>query len=478
MRPNILWYCTDQQRWDTISALGQKHIATPMLDELCRGGVAFERAYTVSPTCTPSRASFLTGRYPASHHVYRNGNSYFPAHEKLVTRILADAGYDCGLVGKLHLSSGRNGERRVDDGYRVFHWSLNTRAEYGRGAYGDWLKEKGIDPTTLYASQKQFCAPGVPAALHQTTWASDMAIRFITEKRNGPWMLSVNPFDPHVPFDAPPEYLTRVDKNSLPLPLFRKEDVERQRAFAHIDQQSKKATDHTLPQTGNTRSWPPEAYDAREVKAHYYAMIMSIDDQLRRIIDTLRETGQLENTLIIFMSDHGDLLGDHGLILKGCRFFDGLVRVPMIFYWQGVLQQNLRSQALVETIDIAPTILDIAGIPVPYDMQGKSLLPLMRGEKDPHTHKRFVTCEYKDSMGGPQFTDHSHGSMVFDGRYKSVMYHGHNIGELYDTKNDPGEFINLWDDKHARDLKLKALKVHIDAIMQTVSTGPQRSSTH
>jgi arylsulfatase A-like enzyme len=150
----------------------------------------------------------------------------------------------------------------------------------------------------------------------------------------------------------------------------------------------------------------------------------------------------------------------------------------MIFYWQGVLQQNLRSQALVETIDVAPTILDIAGIPTPYEMQGKSLLPLMRGEKDPHTHKRFVTCEYKDSMIGHDFHDHTHGSMVFDGRYKSVIYHGHNIGELYDTKIDPGEFVNLWNDKHARDLKLKALKVHIDAIMNTVSAGPERKSIY
>ncbi|MBK9609459.1 MAG: sulfatase-like hydrolase/transferase [Betaproteobacteria bacterium] len=106
-QPNILWYCTDQQRWDTIRAVGQPHIETPTLDWLCANGVAFDRAYSQSQICTPARASFLTGRYPASHHVYRNGNAYFPAHEKLVTRIFADAGYDCGLVGKLHLTAAK-----------------------------------------------------------------------------------------------------------------------------------------------------------------------------------------------------------------------------------------------------------------------------------------------------------------------------------------------------------------------------------
>ena len=100
LRPNILWYCADQQRWDTIGALGQSEIKTPMLDSLCAHGTAFTRAYTQSQICTPARASMLTGRYPASHHVYRNGNAFFPGHEVLVTRMLADAGYDCGLVGK------------------------------------------------------------------------------------------------------------------------------------------------------------------------------------------------------------------------------------------------------------------------------------------------------------------------------------------------------------------------------------------
>jgi arylsulfatase len=485
-RPNILWYCSDQQRWDTIAALGQPHIATPMLDELCAGGVAFTRAYTQSPICTPARTSFMTGRYPASHHVYRNGNAWFPAQEKLVTRMLADAGYDCGLVGKLHLTAAKYYEKRPDDGYRVFHWSHHPHPDFMRGHdYENWLRhEKKVDPVALYGPHNAFCAPGVPAEYHQTTWVSEMAIRFITEQRDGPWMLSLNPFDPHAPFDAPPEYLARVDAESLPMPLFRDSDIERQKAFVAIDQQTKVAVDPRLRRKVSAvvetehdlvASAPPQAYDALEVKANYYAMIMLLDNQLRRIVDVLRDTGQLDNTLIVYMSDHGELLGDHGLILKGCRFFDGLVRIPMIFSWPGELRAGLRSDALVESVDVAPTLLQAAGLEVPRSMQGRSLLPLMRGQADPHHHKPAVISEFKDSIGGPQHADHSHGSMVFDGRYKSVVYHGHRIGELYDTQTDPGEFDNLWDDPAARDLKLDRLKFHLDTMMATVSAGPERS---
>ena len=175
------------------------------------------------------------------------------------------------------------------------------------------------------------------------------------------------------------------------------------------------------------------------------------------------------------MSDHGELLGDHGLILKGCRFFEGLVHIPMIFSWPGRFKQGLQSEALVESVDVAPTLLEAAGLPVPESMQGKSLLALLEGRAEPHQHKPHVICEFKDSIGGPAHADHTHGSMVFDGRYKSVVYHGHQIGELYDLQNDPGEFDNLWDQPAARDLKLERLKAHLDAMMATVAAGPPRS---
>ena len=293
-------------------------------------------------------------------------------------------------------------------------------------------------------------------------------------------MISVNPFDPHGPFDAPPEYLCRYRPADMPLPRFRDSDIERQRQFLAIDQQTKHAEDprvrkRIVPVSANGHDAIASAhndYDALEVKANYYAMIEQIDDQFGRIMQALRDSGQIDNTIVVYMSDHGEMLGDHGLILKGCRFFDGLVRVPLILSWPGQFASGLRSDALVETVDVAPTLMDACGLGVPDVMQGKSLLPLLRGQVDPSRHKRAVVCEYRDAMGG--HADHSHASMVFDGRYKSIFYHGHDLAELFDAQEDPEEYENLWLHQGNESLKLAQMKAHMDALMATTDVGPPR----
>lgn len=492
-RPNILWFCTDQQRWDTIRVLGNPHIRTPTVDALVGAGTAFTRAYVQSTVCTPSRASFLTGRYAASHHVYRNGNAYFPREEVLVTKLLADAGYDCGLIGKLHLAGGSRGfEPRVDDGYRYWQWSFLGRPDDGtshNNAYHHWLRGKGIDPRELWGPVDGFMGPGVPAALHQTTWAAEKTVEFISERRDGrPWLLSLNPFDPHHPFDPAPEYLARMDMESLPHPAFRPSDLERQKAFAQVQHQSVVAIDPTVrePEDASQRRdtdgdykrvlAPPRHYYGREVKAAYYAMIEHLDDAFATIMAALKSTGQLENTIVIFTSDHGEMLGDHGLIFKGARFFEGAVRVPLVFSWPGRIQAGLRSDALVESIDIAPTLLEAAGLPVPHLMQGRSLLPIMTGQADAAFHKPRVLCDFNESMGylQPGVAERTQATMTVDGRHKLVVYHRQNLFELFDLEADPDEFDNLWEAPAYRDLRWQIYREHMDAVMRSVSAGPDR----
>ena len=225
-RPNILWICTDQQRYDTIHSLGNKHIQTPNLDRLVREGVSFTHAHCQSPSCTPSRASFLTGLYPNTVHCTRNGNAYFPANERvqLITKRLADIGYDCGLAGKLHIASAFSGqETRTDDGYRAFWYSHAPHQGIGTGnQYTDWLTQQDIDlndilqkkPDNTYGPYQ----PNMDTQFHQTTWCTDRAIEFIQNPHEGPWLMSVNPFDPHGPFDAPDTYKNRYTPAALPAP--------------------------------------------------------------------------------------------------------------------------------------------------------------------------------------------------------------------------------------------------------------------
>lgn len=497
-RPNILWYCSDQQRSDTIHALGNPNINTPNLDRLAANGVAFNRAYTQCPICTPSRATFLTGRYPSTHHVQRNGNDFFPDTEVLVTKILADAGYDCGLAGKLHLSRAKGRlEQRPDDGYRYFQWSHHPMPDWGDGHhYEEWLRnEKGVDPQELYTPLrgKHYCH-GVPEELHQTTWCTEMALRFIDEERDGPWLMSLNPFDPHPPFDPPAEYADRYNPEDLPYPVFTESDIEHQQKLLGVDQQTKRAvhpitkeytrwdTRWDRPDSGgnsyrtvDTASVPPADYDPRTVVAHYYGMVELLDRQFGRIIDHLDHAGQLENTLVIYTSDHGELLGDHGLLYKGCRFYESLVHVPLIMAWGNRFKKGLRSDALVELVDLPETILEAAGLDVPRSMQGKSLLPILEGKADADIHKSHVISEFWDAIDLPAG---SHGSMYFDGRYKSCVYHDQETGELYDLETDPSEFDDLWDTPEMASLKSETLFKHFNAMMAASTAGVERTDSY
>jgi arylsulfatase len=338
-RPNILWYVTDQQRFDTIAALGNEHVRTPTIDSLVETGVAFTHAYCQSPICTPSRASFMTGMYPTRVHNCRNGNESWPDHPPLISKQMADAGYDCGMIGKFHLlSSGHRTEPRLDDGYRYWRFSHAPRDDWPEGHhYADWVREQGGDLDALRESPER-----VPTELHQTKWASDCAIEFIDQDRSEPWMLTLNVYDPHPPFVPPQSYADKYDPATLPGPHFQESDLAEQKKFAEIDFQ--------------TGSVPPEEFDGKQVQAWYYAMIEQVDDQLKRILDHLDATGQRDNTVIVFASDHGETLGDHGLLYKGCRFYEGLVRVPLIFSWPGQLQENVQSDALVELTDMSATL--------------------------------------------------------------------------------------------------------------------------
>ena len=478
-RPNILWYCADQQRFDTIGALGNPHVSTPTIDRLVRSGVAFTRAYTQAPICTPSRASFLTGYYPSTVHVNRNGIESFPTQPALVTRLLADAGYDCGLVGKLHLTSAHQRvESRADDGYGFFKWSHAPRDNWPQGHdYADWVKAQGEDLRLLAAS-----FDGVPAALHQTTWASERAIEFIEQDRYAPWLLSINVYDPHPPFNPPLEYRKLFDPAAMPDPLFRDSDLETQARLGVLDFQSSvrhprelDIHDPVVPVT-QTAGYRPGSggegpRDAWTLKAWYYAMIKLIDDQLARIIECLDRSGQLENTVIIYTTDHGESLGDHGLIEKGCRFYESLTHVPLIMSWPGMFGQGVKADALVELMDQAPTLLALAGIAPPEGMQGRSLLPILTGSADAGHHRDFVRAEYFDAIW---MDDASYGTMYFDGRYKFIAYHNHDLGELYDLEEDPGEFVNQWDNADYLPLKARLMKASFDSAMMATDQFTRR----
>lgn len=471
-RKNIVWFCTDQQRFDTISRLGNTEYQTPNIDRLIREGVAFNHAYVQSPVCTPSRSSFLTGRYPRSTKSSANGNDEFSHDEVLAPRMFADNGYVCGLTGKLHLTAAqRDEEKRTRDGYSFYQWSHHPHDDWPEGVncYQEWLKRKGVKWEEIYKGKYLSLsawppAPtpgfdgveiGPPAELHQTTWCVEEAMRFIDESGDTPWLVSINPFDPHPPLDPPEEYREKIDIANIKNPLWR--DGEHDSKPPHylkdyIQGGQNGAADSALGMSEEQK---------RELRRDYYAEILLIDDQLGRLMDHLEKKGIREDTIIVFHSDHGEMNGDHGLYWKGAYFYDELIRVPLIFSCPGLVLQDKVSDALVELVDIAPTLLELSGLEAPSRMQGKSLAALLTGKADLNRHKDCVYTEWYAALN-----DTAHGdifaTMYHDGRYRLVNYHGESYGELYDMDADPHQFNNLWNDPRYRDLKHELIKRNFD----------------
>jgi len=477
-RPNVLWICSDQQRFDTLGCHDNPFVHTPNLDALADSGVLFESAYCQNPVCTPSRASFLTGRYPRTCRARQNGQS-IPPDELLVTKLLRDqGGYVCGLSGKLHVSACLpdvcpGTEPRIDDGYDEFHWSHHPGANWPTNEYFHWLREKGATFSVEKFEGEQYVETSVPEEIHQTTWCAEKAINFIEACADfdSPWLFSVNFYDPHHPFDPPREYLERyLDRlDEIPLPNYTPGELDAKPPFQERDSHgayfSKNAfdRDHINERTH------------RLIRAAYWAMCDLIDSQVGRIIDALKRTGQLDNTIIIYTSDHGEMLGDHGIYLKGPFVYEPAVHVPLIVSMPSTVASGVRSRAMVELVDLAPTLMEAAGLDIHPGMQGRSLWPLLTGHADPHEHRDDVYCESYNCVVRHR-EPKAYTTMVRTRTHKLAAVHGLDCGELYDLQVDPNETHNLWDSPDHRDVKTALLKRLTDRMAFTIDPLPQRIS--
>ncbi len=471
--PNILWICTDQQRFDTLGCYGNRFVHTPNVDRLAQTGVLFEHAYCQNPVCTPSRASFLTGRYPRTTRCRQNGQS-IPEDEVLITKLLADAGYTCGLSGKLHLSACNpracpTTERRIDDGYAEFHWSHHPAPDWPANDYVRWLREQGVEYGRSPLDGSKYVQVGMPAEHHQTTWCALKAVNFIEAgaSLDRPWLFSYNCFDPHPPFDPPEEYLGRYVGmlDEIPLPNYVPGELGGKPPLQLQNHQS--ARGYPYPEMTEK--------DHRLVRAAYWAMVDVIDREVGRMLDALDRTGQRENTIVIFTSDHGEMLGDHGIYLKGPYLYEPAVHVPLVISWPGVIAGGRRSPALVELTDIAPTLLRAVGLERRPSMQGESLWPLLSGGTSADRHRDDVYCEFYNSHGGrrDRATDLT---MVRTERHKLVAVHGQDVGELYDLEEDPHETHNRWADAECQTIKLEMLQRLCDRMAWTVDPLPVREA--
>lgn len=482
-RPNILLICTDQQRFDALSAYGNPEIDTPHLDRLAAEGVLFENCYVQAPVCAPSRASLMSGMYVHNHGLYANGVQ-LPPEIPLLPRALADAGYDCGLVGKWHLDAcfgGRTEEK--PDGFRVWQWAHDPYKGSSENAYHRWLAVAHPDVYDLVLGQNRSqrgrtagvaASPidEVPTEAHYSHWIGEETIRYLTGGRptDQPFFFVANFFDPHHSFGAPKEYRDRYRADELSRPNTVPGELDNKPPI--LTEASEKSYGGHAPGYLDY-----SADDLQDIKAGYYAMVSLVDDEVGRILATVEAEGLADNTVVIFTSDHGEMLGDHQLMLKGPMMYDCAVRVPMIIRWPAGFATGHRVPQLVEWIDLTATLLDLAGADLPR-CQGLSLRGLADGSAD--EHRGWALCEYRNS--GHPYDPPVHTTMIRTGEAKLILHHGYpsssrgRTGELYDLATDPNELINLWDDPTHAELRNDLTAMLLDALVATEDRSQPRKA--
>lgn len=482
-RPNILWICTDQQRYDTLGCYGNEFVETPNIDRLASEGVRFEHCFSQSPVCTPSRASFLTGRYPRTTRCRQNGQA-IPADETLLTSRLANEGYVCGLSGKLHLSpcnpekddTPPMGERRIDDGYALFRWSHGSSHPSPVNQYHLWLREHGQEYDRTPVDRTEYVQTSMPAEYHQTTWCAQQAMGFIEAHADSdePWLFSLNTFDPHHAFDPPAEYLERyLDQlDTVPLPNYEPGELDDKPEYQRTDHHGAYNTPGLFPAAEMDET------DHRLIRAAYWAMCDLIDEQVGRVLDVLEETNQRQDTLVVFTSDHGEMLGDHGLYLKGPFFYEPAVRVPLIVSQPGTVPTGVETDALVELVDLAPTLVEAANLDSDSitGMQGQSFWSLLTDPEISDEHRNSVYSEYYNGMPWHEQPERPFVTMVRTDRYKLVRPHRLDTGELYDLEADSNETTNLWDNNEYAAVKSDLLTLLSDRMAETVDPLPERQA--
>lgn len=397
-RPNVLFIIADDQRWDTMSCAGNPVLKTPNLDRIAAEGARFANSFSTTSICAPARASFLTGKY-----AYRNGvrdlGIDLPDDQKTFLELLRDAGYETGYVGKYHLGGNEHGQKRVD------YW----------GGFPGQGKYKQGDQ-------------------HLTDILGQRAVDFLRQEHSKPFCLAVGFKAPHCQDGATPEfqYAPRFES------LFKDVEIPYPPTFEGTYEKKPECVRESL---GRTRwGWRFATREMfQETVKSYYRLIAGVDEAVGRMLDTLDQIGAADNTLVIFTGDQGFLLGDHGLAGKWLMYEES-IRMPLLMRYPPLQRAGLALDELVLNIDVAPTVLDLCGVPIPADMQGHSVRPLLEGKPEANWRTAFL-YEYFGGHNVPAIE----GVRTRD--WKCVRY-------LADAKFQPAEelYSMAWDPHETTDL--------------------------
>jgi len=475
-RPNVLLVIIDQWRGDSLGSLGHPNAVTPNIDALAARGVTFTRHYAQSSPCGPSRASLLAGQYLMSHRVTTN-DTPTAAHLKTMPYFARELGYEPALVGYTttvpdprvaHANDPRFTTNTIASG-----WNIVRDFEGDRLHYLAWLSGQGYEVPAAYEDlfrpgpgrEDDGRYPRSPVAKEhsETAWCADGALDYLRIRGNKPWFMHLGFFRPHPPFMAPAPYDRLVDPKDT-LPPARGASVEAEAAVHPLTRMllSTIKAKTAVRYMDGLASEVPLAQTAK-MRAAYFGLLAEVDHHVGRVVDLLRETGQLDDTLIVLTSDHGEQLGDHYLVAKR-GYFPQSYHIPCIVVDPRAAADGTRGRKVrefTENIDVLPTILDWLGEPVPRQCDGASLLPFVRGE-GPARWRDAAHWEYdfRDTAGGKAHEilgidrDDCSLAAMLDDDYAYVHFAGLEP-LLFDLGSDPGWLVNVAEHPAHREASLR-----------------------
>ncbi len=510
MQPNFVFIIADQLRADHVGFGGNATIKTPHLDGLAKRAMRFDKAYVANPICMPNRATILTGRMPSVHGTRFNGIALdLDAHT--FVREMANNGYRTALVGKAHYQNIGDGptdlvERMFEtpgdaltdthptgwddcelherhtaafvemppDYYGFQQVDLVTHhGDLCSGHYHHWAKEQGFDLTALHGPEKakqrfagwqQVYQTAIPEEVYPTRYVAERAKDYLRQaaKADAPFFLQVSFPDPHHPFTPPGRYFEMYDPSDIQLP----ETFDDPHTNSMPHYQFMHSRRGKVPKMW-VAAFAPNESQFRHAAAAEYGMISFIDDAIGEILSTLEDQNLLDNTIVVFTSDHGDMFGDHGIILKAAMHYEGCIRIPLL-----IAEPNAaggQTSRLVSSLDLAQTLLDLAGIPEYHGLQGSSLRPLLK-DSDAIIHDHLVIEE--DEMFDMLFIGKPfRARTLVTEEARLSLYQYIEQGELFDLANDPEEMTNLFATR--QDLRAELTATLARELMNLADTSPK-----
>jgi arylsulfatase A-like enzyme len=503
-RPNFLFITSDQQHWFTLG-ISNPRIKTPNLDRLAAMGTNFTRAYCPNPTCTPTRATLITGQYPSQHGAFTLGTK-LPENVPTLGESLHDQGYWTALIGKAHFQplinrpdldcksiesypllrdleywKKFNDEKTPWYGFDYVETCRNHADEGHAGQhYGIWLEEQGLTDWKEYFGPRQDGVKDaawsksptqnntthweLPEELHYTAWTGKRTIAAIEKAKvdGNPFFIWSSYHDPHPPYAVSEPWASMYNPDDMEPGVFVEGEFEKMPPPHKMTRQQRPDFDAFNTDHLGNHGYQSHLHDCKWMKkmmACYYGMISFMDHWIGKTLNVLEANGMIDNTLIVFTSDHGHFLGQHGLIAKGPFHYDDVIRVPMIAAWKNKIPAGKVNEDVQSLVDFAPTFCAAAGMEVPRSMSGKNVLT---NWTDGKMIRDYAIVE-NHHQSGPEV----HLRTLVHKGYKLTIYRGRGWGELFDMYKDPTELNNVYNDPAYQEIKNMMYHKFIDAALDS-----------